>query len=291
MRKLLFTLASLSLFLLAGCQKSEAVLEGGEARTVEFRVTNYEQYVLTTRADETVDVLDHLSMAIFTADTDQLVGSVVTQDKGSAGYGTFTATLPDGAYRVVFLGYMKNNALQISSSAAISFAGGYVPQTFLASQLLTVGDDTPASQDIVLERAVGAFRLKMADAMPEGVTAVKFVSDRGGDVLNAQTGACAQNTGRSYTMNITNTAKYWGQTGDTFTLYFFLPTEATTMTITTCALDSKGAVVATRTFDEVPMAINQLTTYNGNFFTEPTTDVMSRLTLHYDWAVQKEISY
>lgn len=291
MKRVLFFGMTLCALLLSGCQKNE-VLEN-EPRSIEFRVVNYEQYVMggTTRA-ESVNVLDHLSMAVFTADTDQLVGSVITQNKGDSGYGTFTVALEEGTYRIVFLGYMGSKALQMTSSKAISFADSYVPHTFLYSETLRVDENVAESQNIVLNRAVGAFRLVMADMMPEGIYSVQFVSDRGGAVLNAQTGECTQNSGRSYTIELPNpSTNWWNKTGANFTLYYFLPTAGASMNLTVNALDNNGAVVKTRTFEAAPMAINQLTSYTGDFFVEPSTDLSMQLSVNNEWAEEKEFTY
>ncbi len=291
MKKYIYCLVALCAGFLTACQRND--LTEGERRAVNFHVTNYEQYYLgdETRA-ESVDLLDHLTMAIYSADTDQLVDEVVTQNKGDENYGNFTAYLEEGVtYRIVFLGYMGSKACHLTSSKAISFDDTYVPHTFLYTEVVHVDESLEPSRNVVLDRVIGAFRLVMADAMPEGVATMRFTSTRGGSVLNAQTGECVQNTGRTYDMVLADPSSWWGKKNNSFTLYYFLPKTGATMEITVDALDSKGTLIQSRTFPEVPMTINQLTIYTGNFFIEPTMDYSPSLSLNYSWGAEKTYTY
>ncbi|MGN0233445.1 MAG: hypothetical protein ACI4B5_03360, partial [Bacteroidaceae bacterium] len=208
---------------------------GGGIKTLNFRITNYIQYDLDegTRAVSAGEssFIKHLAMGIFDATTDQLVGSVQVQDKESDGYGTFTAKLNYGKYRLVFLGYGGDNTvLTMTDPENISFENNLVPQTFLSSFEFTVDYQTEAITDIVLKRVVSGFQLYIQDAIPDRTSAIKFTSTGGGLVLNAKTGLANASTGREYSISIPDNRK--GKTNTDLTIYLFLTSTQEDMDIT-----------------------------------------------------------
>lgn len=264
---------------------------GGGNKTVEFLVTNYMQYDMDegTRAIPVGDSerIKHLALGIFDATTDQLVGSIQVQDKGSAGYGTFTATLNYGKYRLVFLGYGGDNTLIMTNPENISFGDNALPQTFLSSFEFTVDANTAAVTDIVLKRVVSGFRLDIQDAISNRTSAIKFKTTGGGMILNAKTGLAKASTGRENTISIPDS--YKGQTSKNLIFYLFLPQNEETMDITASAIDENGDAFIERTFTGVPMKINTLTIYKGNFFADTPYDFS--ITIEDDWGEEVENTF
>lgn len=232
--------------------------------------------------------IKHLAMGIFDVTTNQLVGSVQVQDKGSAGYGTFTATLNYGKYWLVFLGYGGDNTvLTMTDPENISFGDNVVPQTFLSSFEFTVDANTAAVTDIVLKRVVSGFQLNIQDAISNRTSAIKFKTTGGGMVLNAKTGLAKASTGREYSIDIPE--NYKGQTGKSLNIYLFLPQNEETMDITASAIDKNGDAFIERTFTGVPMKINTLTIYKGNFFAD--TPYGFTIQVDDDWGNQVENTF
>lgn len=280
--------------MLCACSSNETAPEtGGGNKTVEFLVTNYVQYDMDegTRAAISVgnsERIKHLAMGIFDVTTNQLVGSVQVQDKGSAGYGTFTATLNYGKYWLVFLGYGGDNTvLTMTDLENISFGDNVVPQTFLSSFEFTVDANTAAVTDIVLKRVVSGFQLNIQDAISNRTSTIKFKTTRGGMVLNAKTGLAKASTGREYSIDIPE--NYKGQTGKSLNIYLFLPQNEETMDITASAIDKNGDAFIERTFTGVPMKINTLTIYKGNFFAD--TPYGFTIQVDDDWGNQVENTF
>ena len=273
-------LAVFSLGFLASCQNNDEVPEASSQEVV-FRVVNYTQYSLDELTRAEADALDHLVLGVFDAETDAQVESPIVQDKGASGYGTFSVKLTKGSYRLVFLGYDGKKAFQMTSPSTISFVDNYVPQTFLYSTVLTVGDEALPAQNVVLKRAVGAFRLTVADALPSNLSKMRFTSNCGSTTLDGKTGFAAGSTGRVHDISIPKDSL--GKTGIKMRTYLFLPAGETEMDITVDALTANGSVIRSRTFPAVPMKINSLLTYEGEFFAAASSNMSASVTVDTEW--------
>ena len=98
-------------------------------------------------------------------------------------------------------------------------------------------------------------------------------------VLNAKTGFAKASTGRENTIVIPES--YHGLTGRSVIFYLFLPSNEEIMDIQASAVDKNGEAFIERTFTDVPMKINTLTIYQGNFFAD--TPYGFSITMEDDW--------
>ena len=285
-RSIIGMLSFLSVMLCACSNETSTIPEEeGNSKTFTFQVTNYMQYAMDegTRAaiaPSASDRIQHLALGIFDATTNTLVAPVQIQNKTDQGYGSFTAKLNYGKYRLVFLGYGGSNSILIMENPVeISFENNTLPQTFLSSFEFTVDANTAATKSVLLKRVVSGFELTMADAISSRTSGIKIVSTGGGMVLNAKTGLAKASIGRENTIDIPES--YHGQTGKSVIFYLFLPANEEIMDITASAVDEKGEVFIESPFAKVPMKINTLTTYQGNFFAD-TPNGFS-ITMEDDW--------
>ena len=161
----------------------------------------------------------------------------------------------------------------------ISFENNTLPQTFLSSFEFTVDANTAATTSVVLKRVVSGFELTMADAISSRTAGIKIKSTGGGMVLNAKTGLAKASTGRENTIVIPES--YHGLTGKSVIFYLFLPSNEEIMDITASAVDENGEAFIERTFAKVPMKINTLTIYQGNFFVDMPHGFS--ITMEDDW--------
>ena len=285
-RSIIGMLCFLSVMLCACSNETSTIPEEeGNSKTFTFQVTNYMQYAMDegTRAaiaPSESKRIQHLALGIFDATANTLVAPIQIQDKEDQGYGSFTAKLNYGKYRLVFLGYGGSNSiLTMENPEEISFGSDALPQTFLSSFEFTVDANTAATTNVVLKRVVSGFKLTMADAISSRTSGIKFISTGGGMVLNAKTGFAKASTGRENTIVIPES--YHGKTGESVIFYLFLPTNEEIMDITASAVDENGEAFIERTFANVPMKINTLTTYQGNFFAD--TPYGFSITMEDDW--------
>lgn len=293
-RSIMGMLSFLSVMLCACSNETSTIPEEeGNSKTFTFQVTNYMQYAMDegTRAaiaPSESKRIQHLALGIFDATANTLVAPIQIQDKEDQGYGSFTAKLNYGTYRLVFLGYGGSNSiLKMENPEEISFENNTLPQTFLSSSVFTVDANTAATTSVVLKRVVSGFELTMADAISSRTSGIKIVSTGGGLVLNAKTGFAKASTGRENTIDIPES--YHGQTGKSVIFYLFLPTNEESMDITASAVDENGEAFIERTFANVPMKINTRTTYQGNFFVDMPHGFS--ITMEDDWGEEVTNSF
>lgn len=286
LRSIIGMLCFLSVMLCACSNETSTIPEEeGKSKTFTFQVTNYMQYDMDegTRAaiaPSESKRIQHLALGIFDATTNTLVAPIQIQDKEDQGYGSFTAKLNYGKYRLVFLGYGGSNSILIMENPEeISFENNTLPQTFLSSFEFTVDPNTQATTSVVLKRVVSGFELTMADAVSSRTAGIKIKSTGGGMVLNAKTGLAKASTGRENTIVIPES--YHGLTGKSVIFYLFLPSNEESMDITASAVDENGEAFIERTFTDVPMKINTRTTYQGNFFVDMPHGFS--ITMEDDW--------
>ena len=249
LRSIMGMLSFLSVMLCACSNETSTIPEEeGNSKTFTFQVTNYMQYAMDegTRAaiaPSASDRIQHLALGIFDATTNTLVAPVQIQNKTDQGYGSFTAKLNYGKYRLVFLGYGGSNSiLTMEKPEEISFGSDALPQTFLSSFEFTVDPNTAATTSVVLKRVVSGFKLTMADAISSRTSGIKIVSTGGGMVLNAKTGLAKASIGRENTIDIPES--YHGQTGKSVIFYLFLPANEEIMDITVQPIFSGGTDAA-----------------------------------------------
>lgn len=266
MKHTLSLLLSTALLLLGSCQSDEpAAPQPSGMGSITFDVINYEQYAFDDVTRASVTLLDHLDMAVYDAVADTLV-NLVQQKKGEDGYGSFSATLPYGKYNVVFLGYQGSRIANMDSPTSIYFEDDYVPNLFHKYLTLTIEQKENAAQSIVLNRVVAAFTVKVNDIAPSNLTKMEFNCLGGGHRLNGLTGLAFQTDERTYTFDV---SKYAEQSAFSVSLYTFLADNETEMNFTVKALDNEGGVIKVHEFDEVPMKLNRITRYSGDFFADP----------------------
>lgn len=288
MKNLFYLMASA--LLLWACQHSttDTPLPDEGTATLSFDIINYEQMSLdeVTRATEAT-ALAHLDMAIYNASSHELVNSKQTES-GDDTYGKFSATLPYGDYVFVFLGYDGSRKAVLDNPESISFANDYVPNLFLKTVELNVSAETAASQSISLKRRVAAFKLSSEGTIPQTLNKMACVMNGGGHHLNALTGLASTTEERT---SINTVASLAGKESMGISYYTFLPADETTMNFTVTATDQAGEVIRSRQFTNVPMKINQRTTYRGNFFAQDQYTQAFTLQLETDEWNEQEYNY
>ncbi len=282
-----YFLLLLPFLLLASCSQTDLSVSKEELE-LDFNVLNYEQVNLDslTRAAN-VGALNHLAMGIYDAATLQPVQPATIQDKEDDRYGRFSVRLPYGKYYLAFLGYMSRNAIHMDAPSRIFWDNNSVTNTFLCCSQLEVDGQTQAEQNIVLKRAVALFSLRVQGNAPQALSQFRVRMQGGSYSLNAVTGLGNAADVRDYTIRNFDNHKE----SETFDVdfYAFLPQASCKAAITVQALDAEGNVLRERTFADVPLKLNQLTRYTGDFFAEDATPSQFSLTLEND--VWDEVDY
>ncbi len=284
--KLLPIIAIAMMVMSCSSSESEEAPQSGKV-TVTFNVSNYEQVDMDDAETRSTAItnLYWLTLGIYDANTLELVTDTVTQYYTDDGFGSFTVTLEYGSYKVLVLGYTNTRQPDMTNPKAIVFDEGFVPNLFSNMSDLTVDAETIESQTIMLSRVVAGFRVKFADAVPTTLARMHIVADGGSYILNSTTGYADEVATRTQDNTTVNSST------EAVIIYAFLTDEEATMDITYTAYDNDGNMLASHHFTDVPMKINQLTTYSGNFFTPETGEGDFSVGLAHDFDWENEVNY
>ncbi len=284
----------------SSCQSApEEAADPDNLCTINFSVNNYEQVSFddvsasssasgATRAVATdhPSTLAHLIVAVFDAESGKQACQPIQHDykdyeRNYNAYPKFSVTLPYGRYRLLVLGYNGSRQCNIASVTRISWEGDYVPNTFYYCEEFTLDQNTSLEQTLTLKHAVAAFCVEAEDAIPSEMKKMRFSSTAGGTALNAKTGFATQNTGRTSDISVPEDSI--GKSNVMFTAYLFLPEEQINCNYNVQALGKNDAVLYGKTFSDVPLRIDYLTSWKGTFF-ETSEDVGFSLYWDTQWA-------
>lgn len=294
--KMLATALLLSAICLSACEKpslaEETDTEEQEAkdlfhlsfRIAQFEHTPFNQAIDMSRATDVKQVCTRISLALF---KDGVKVKSIHQDTKNAHFGKIDVTLPAGTYQVVAIAHSSSGSATITSPEDISFPKNKMTDTFYYCQEVTVGGN--ASYQLEMKRAVAMFRLVTTDAIPTAVKTMKFYYTGGSSTFNAVTGVGAKNSRQTEERTVTD-AQHAGP--EQFDVYTFPHTPSDVLKITVSALNASGDVIAERTFEEVPVKVNEITQYKGSFFqgTTPADANVFSFSVQDEWS-KKEYTY
>lgn len=203
-------------------------------------------------------------LSYYITDGEKIISKGV-QNSEEKSFGTIEGSFPYGTYQLFFVAHNGNYDAVIDTKNHTS-TFDRVSDTFFIHATLTVDEDTEPTQQIVLNRCVTKFELLAKDAIPIKSRKAVFVVSGGGVVLNLLTGKCASLVVQDKEIDIPSTAL--GTSGNTFSLYSFLPQGETGFDIQFTVRDENDAVVAAHHLINVPMKLNRITRYSGNAFSE-----------------------
>lgn len=270
--------------------------EDGDSRedyvNVTFNIGGFEQIpfdnnVNGSRAQTELDkVCTRIDFAIFDGSGKvKGINQKVDDDK----FGTLSLSLPAGSYQVVIVAHSGGGAATISSPQEIKFKDNKMTDTFYYYGEIDL--DNNSNYDITLQRAVAKFRLVISDKTPDNISQMKFYYTGGSSTFNAQTGFGSVNSRQTEIREVEASAYTGSSQYEIYTLPHITEDE---LKIVVSALDSSGATIYEKTFQEVPVTINQVTQYTGNFFGNQDQSQLSgdiKLSINDTWDNNNEYSY
>ena len=158
--------------------------------------------------------------------------------------------------------------------------------TFFYYGDITVGKDEQV-YNLNLERAVAMIRFDIADEIPEQATKMKFYYTGGSSTLNPIDGYGCVSSKQTEIFDIEAGIKR-------FEMFTFPHAVNDTLSMTVSAIDVNENVIKEKSFDEVPVTVNMITSYSGNFFEGETSSyTMSQIAINAggEWAGEKEFEY
>ena len=295
MKKLYLLALPAIVALLAACEKGYEAVDTSDttadegSTAVSFNIvsiaqTDFDGTIYETRASSLSDYCTRINLAAFDASGTK---TTVNQTSDDTDFGTLSLSLYEGTYDVVIIAHSGTGNATISSVDEIKFANNKVTDTFYYYTQITV--DGSSSYDVALARAVAMFRLVVTDATPSDVTQMQFYYTGGSSTFDATTGFGCVNSRQTEVRDVDDTA-YDGQSQ--YEVYTMPHETDDVLKIVVSALDASGETLYERTFTDVPVTINKITQYTGEFFGSSTEQGAATLTLTIsdEWSVD-EYSY
>ena len=225
----------------------------------------------TTRAaadPATYDGVKALTLAFYAGDgteafkTTQMKGAL---EEGET-FGEFTLSLPMGNYTMVVIGHGLNDgepAVTLTSPTEATFGEYPARETFATTQTVNITNASAVDISATLCRIIAKLKVVSTDGRVANATNVRMTFAAGGRAFNPTTGLAITNGGFSNAVNISAAA---GSTSSSIS-YLFLTTDEQTMDVTIETLDEDGAVLFSKTVENVPFKRNRVTQLTGAMYT------------------------
>ena len=218
-----------------------------------------------TRSEDIASLCRHLDLAVYQGGERVAKAS---KDAGDKDFNTLSVVLAPGAYHAVILAHNQDKSPATTDAKKITFSGD-MSDTFLWSEDITVSEDKDLEREVVMHRAVAMVRIVTTDNVPENVSAVQFYYTGGSSTLDALSGEGCVNSRQTVKRTITDDMR--GKPA-TFEIYTFPKSDSKGLKLVVTAISPTGQTVYTRTFEDVPVARNQITQYKGALFTNGATE-------------------
>ena len=260
MKKILLAIAAVAV--LVGCTKENVSTQaptGEQQVTIKF--SPYEVTPMKTTSS-VATVCSRLDIYIIENGTTDTMRFHQDRAINATGFGSLTATLQTNrTYKLVAVAHNSTDTCTLSGGI-VSFAENKIKQTLYADTTFSPADGL--SLNVVMQRIVGMFKMRVTDQIPADVTGFRFTVNQAGCKFNTATHESTDRGLRLHTINGTSTDAngvaiynvYIMADNMTDVLYVDIEAEAVNAT-------NDGEV---RQFTGVPIRDGYLTTYTGTFF-------------------------
>lgn len=255
-RHIIYLLAFASLALVA-CTKEKPL---GTTEAVIINFTPYD--VAPMKATSSVStVCSRLDIYIIEQGTTDTLRIHQARDI-NADFGSATVTLQTNkTYNLIAVAHNSTDTCTFNGGI-VSFPGDIIKQTLVADTTFCPGDGL--SLNVVMQRIVGMFKMRVTDSIPSDITGFQFTISPSGRKFNISTMQGTDPAERIHTINSTSTdnngvAAYNVYVmADDMTNVKYVDIEAKALNPT-----NDGEV---RQFTQVPIKNGYVTTYSGTFF-------------------------
>ena len=281
MKKVSFIVVALMGMLVAGCNQSDEQFENANAGPIApvrvhvdgFSVSHEDFSGTQTRATKDVAAysgVNAVTLAFYSGSTEKYKATQLKTDASTyTTFGSFSLSLPMGSYTMVVLAYNNSDAspLTLTSPTVAAYTGTRAYETFAYTQAVNITGNSAVDISAVLDRIVSSLNVISTDGKTADVTNVRMTFSAGGKDFNPTTGFAITNTGFANTVG--NSAAV-GSTSTSLS-YLFLASDEQTMNVTIETLDADGAVLFSKTVNNVPFKRNRITKLTGAMYTNTST--------------------
>ena len=259
-RRWLLVAMILMALMMVSCEK--VIMDDGDGPdgkemkgNVRIKVTGFTQTDFTRSPQNISDVCTRLNFAFFQGESKVKTLSQTASDEK---FGDVSVSLGTGKYKMVIVAHSGNGAATITSPSKVTFADNKMTDTFLYCDDIEVSADG-SDVDVQLRRVVAMFRLRIMDDIPSSVTRLKFYYTGGSSTLSATTGLGIVESKQTEYRTIEE-----GQ--HEYDVYTVPHAKNDELKVTVTALDAEDNPVKEQVFTNVPVTVNKITQYAGDFF-------------------------
>lgn len=230
----------------------------------------------STRATKNVsEVSSRINYAFYKDGSVYLTASQTSDDTN---FGTISADFAEGTYSVLFLAHNGLGNATLTDPAKVTFKDNKVTDTFYYYGEITISGEQ--DYDITLKRAVAMFRLVVNDKTPSTVSQMKFYYTGGSSTFDATSGYGCVNSKQTELRDVESTAY---SSSSQYEVYTFPHADDKKLKMKVTALSSTSTTEREKTFENVPVTINEITQYEGNFFVESSDGGRIKVYVDDEW--------
>ena len=273
--------------LLASCEKP--VLDGSTVEsgnvTITFEPTNRD----LTRGTA-VTAFTKLNVQLFDADGEKVFEKVKTQLSTDDDFCTMSLKLSEGTYTVVAVGHSSHNSATIKSPESVQFTasdGEKLTDTFCHCSQIVVGSSA-ADYTLPMYRVGAMIQFVLTDNQVPNNFAYFLMEYTGGSA----------NFNPTTLQGITKSSQSEKRIRNSLMVHqaytFPYMADSCLLKISVSGLDDEGTVIRKRTFENVSVTRNRITTYTGKFFEEGDgifTQSDFGFVVHTDWDGEEKYTF
>lgn len=258
-------------------------VEGFSVSQEMFPGTRAGQDISEYTGVKTITVAFYTSEGTEQSKTTQMRASLPAGDT----FGDFSLSLPMGSYTMVVIASGSDYAMTLTSPTQAGFDAQeeHVRETFAATQAVNVSSNEAVNINATLSRIISKVMVVSTDNRTADVANIRTTFSAGGTGFNPTTGFATTNTGFSNTVRGSVVAN----SPSSATNYLFLATDEQMVNVTIETLDADGAVLFSKTVNNVPLRRNRVTTLTGAMFTN--TGIAGAFQVNTDWLTENDVSF
>ena len=281
--------------LLAACSTDNSIHNDDTLIPVTVRVSDFsvsqDEFPGTraTTAPASYEGIDAITLAFYTEDGTEQYKTTQLKSNLPSGktFGEIELSLPIGSYTMVVIGrgHFSGDVFTLESPASAFYDCEHVRETFTCTQDVRISNCDAVELSATLNRVVAQVTVVSTDMKTPNVARIRTTFSAGGKSFNPSTGLALDNTGFS------NTVYGEGNTGETTSAvnFLFLASDEQKMDVTIETLDADGAVLFSKTVNDVPLRRNRVTTLTGAMYSPAAAT--ATFTLSTDWLPGNSVNF
>lgn len=288
MRKYFLCATMLAVFAFISCEKLSVSSDDGDGfADITFNLKTVVSE-FTTRATLAEAKISKFDFAIFYyKNNSYTLYKKIEQESTGASFGVISLEkVPYGTYKVIAIGHKCGVHATINSVTDVNFGGG-VNETFTATSDITVNAESD-SYNMTLKRITSKFVLQATDTQPGTVASLDMVITGSSTSFDPATGLSSTTVERTSNTNTTSGA-YLSKTS--YSTNMLLPSAEAKVTIVANFKDKEGNIVYSKTFENVVMKQNCVTTCEGELFSSLTNTGGFSFSVDDSWGTPLKVSF